>query len=69
MDLSQDDQIMLLKAGTEWGVDPTISVLEDIAWEGWILQLGWDGGGCKLRILYMLQLFKEDVSGQLMTIK
>lgn len=53
MDLSQDDQIMLLKAGTEWGVDPTISVLEDIAWEGWIHWLGWDGG-CKLRILYML---------------
>lgn len=45
MDLSQDDQIMLLKAGTEWEVDPTISVLEDIAWEGWIHQLGWDGGG------------------------
>lgn len=40
MDLSQDDQIMLLKAGTECGADPTISVLVDIAWEGWI-QLGW----------------------------
>lgn len=44
MDLSQDDQIMLLKAGTEWWADPTISVLVDMAWEGWIQWLGLSGG-------------------------